>query len=231
MKVVKRFIWPGISLLLLLGVMVYQRGIQAVADENIGYHEEIGAAIDALPLSYSNWIGRETEVPKAAAELLHANEVRAINFRDMTSGASFQFVIVHCTDARDLLGHFPPVCYPSQGWLQQSSDSATLAPQAFENTAVVDAWPCVEYQFERMDGGYSRRMAVINYMVLPDGEVTTTMEGVARAAADVTERGFGALQVQVVFSDDSIRAEQRVEIAGSLLEYLQPVLQAVWDRE
>jgi len=236
MRHLKQFIFPFISLLLLLGLIVYQQGIEASAAENNPYHEAVATAINDLPMSYDDWVGRNTDVPKAAAELLHANEVRAFSFRHITSGESFDLVIVHCANARDLLGHYPPVCYPAQGWLQRSLAERELtesaSPSEKQEAGVADdRWTCNEYRFERMDAGYSRQMSVINYMVLPDGTVEPSMDAVNRAAADLSERSFGALQVQVVFSDPAITAERRIEIAESFMAYLRPVLRAVWNRE
>ena len=31
------------------------------------------------------------------------------------------FLLVQCRDARDLQGHWPPVCYRGQGWVQSAA--------------------------------------------------------------------------------------------------------------
>ena len=231
-----RLLWPGLSLVLLMGLLVYQRGLTVHAELQSEYHAGVAQALVELPMSYGSWIGEASEVPKAAAELLHANEIISRSFRNIDTGEQVDLVVVHCTDARDLLGHYPPVCYPAHGWLQRAAEDVALdgrsARRLGEEAGGRSGWPCTLYRFERMDQGYSHEMTILNYMLLPDGRVGPTMKVVDRAAADLGLRVRGAMQVQVVFRGQEIRGggeEMRKEIAEEFLDYLWPVFEAVWD--
>ena len=233
-----RLLWPGLSLVLLLGLLVYQRELTVHAESQSDYHAEVAQALVDLPMSYGSWIGEAGEVPKAAAELLHANEIISRTFRHIDTGEQVDLVVVHCTDARDLLGHYPPVCYPAHGWLQRAAEDLALesgsAGGGEREAGGRASWPCTLYRFERMDQGYSHEMTVLNYMLLPDGRVGPTMEVVDRAAGDLGLRVRGAMQVQVVFRGQEARgggAETRREVAEEFLDYLWPVFEAVWDMD
>lgn len=229
MSLPKQLLWPGLSLLVLVGLMLYQQGLEVQASSNSAYHTRIANSIRDLPMSYGDWIGKNHEVPRAAAELLHANEVRALQFRHVLTGEQVAIILVHCTDARDLIGHYPPVCYPAQGWLQRSSGAMSLNP-AQVKTSLIE-WPCSLYRFERMDQGFTHQMTVLNYMVLPDENVGPSMDVINRAAGDIAQRERGAMQVQVVFNDPNLDETRRTEIANEFLVYLEPVLMAVWQSE
>ena len=235
---VGRLLWPGLSLGLLLGLLVYQRGLAVHAESQSEYHAKVAQTLVELPMSYGSWIGEASEVPKAAAELLHANEIISRSFRNIDTGEQVGLVVVHCTDARDLLGHYPPVCYPAHGWLQRAAEDLALesgsAGGGEWEAGGRASWPCMLYRFERMDQGYSHEMTVLNYMLLPNGQVGPTMEVVDRAAGDLGLRVRGAMQVQVVFQGQEVQKggeEMRKKIAEEFLDYLWPVFEAVWDAD
>lgn len=231
-----QMICPAVSLLMLLGLLIYQRGLEVRADSQDEYHDRIAQALNDLPMSHGSWIGQYTEVPKAAAELLHANVVVSRSLRNIETGERVELIVVHCSDARDLLGHYPPVCYPAHGWLQRADEELNLSLGEDDHTVsrgvypegAGSEWPCTLYRFERMSQGYSHNMAVLNYMVLPNGQVGASMNVVDRAAADLGQRARGAMQVQVLFRDAEVEESRRIEIAEELIGHLWPVFEAVW---
>lgn len=240
MKAIQTLVWPATTLLLLLGVFIYQQNLYAEAEVDDGYFTLIADEMRALPMSHGDWVGRPGTIPRSAVELLNANEAVSISFRHITSGESIELVLVHCADARDLIGHYPPVCYPAHGWKHQSTEHLALSgwagaeqggvgPTAGAQTG--QALPCSFYRFERINEGYSHRMSVLNYMVLPDGRIGASMDIVTRAASDLRQRGKGALQVQVLYRDPTMPEKRRLEIADEFLDYIQPVLSAVWQAE
>lgn len=245
MKNFQSLIWPAATFLLLVGVLIYQQNLYAKAEVDDGYFNEIADKIRGLPMSQGDWIGKSSEVPQSAVELLNANEVAAIRFSHLVTGESVEVLLVHCADARDLIGHYPPVCYPAHGWTSKSSAPMTLThsgrPEESGDTPPgaegggdnqqVSELPCTYYQFERVDEGYSHTMSVMNFMVLPDGRIGPSMEIVNNAASDLTKRGKGVLQVQILFRDPMMSDKRRLEIADEFLAYMQPVFSAVWEAE
>lgn len=240
MKQLHPLIWPGTTLLLLVLVFIYQQNLYAEAEVGEGYFSTIADEMRALPMSHGDWVGRPGTIPRSAVELLNANEAISISFRHIATGESVELVLVHCADARDLIGHYPPVCYPAHGWTHQSTEEVSLSGLAADENGseeqepgplVGRELPCSYYRFERINEGYSHSMSVLNYMVLPDGRIGRSMDIVTRAASDLTQRGKGAMQVQVLFRDPTMTDKRRLEIADEFLDHIQPVLTAVWEAE
>jgi len=53
-------------------------------------------------------------------------------------------MIVHCGDVRDMIGHYPPVCYPANGW--KPGPSAPTGIQVNQEDATA-----YRYEFSRND--------------------------------------------------------------------------------
>ena len=70
------------------------------------------------------------EVPPEAQELLRPNAIFSRRFQ-RPGEIGVHVLVVHCSDARDMIGHYPPICYPSSGWVstitgnRPTSSSAT----------------------------------------------------------------------------------------------------------
>ncbi|MFW6031886.1 MAG: exosortase-associated EpsI family protein [Phycisphaeraceae bacterium] len=200
---------PPLLALALLGGLVLERRSWADPEDVAPYHAAVREAVEAIPMRIGPWQGREIEIPPAAVKLLRPNALLSRRYRHEEDGRQFSFLIVHCRDARDMLGHYPPVCYPAHGW--------TLAETESKVWSAADG-PAggVEYEFEQTLPGTITRQRVDNVMVLPNGEFGRTMDQVNSVAADRAFRVYGAAQVQFVFSS-SFSAEDREAIVQRFL--------------
>ena len=137
-----------------------------------------------------------------------------------TSPFSFEtasLLFVHCSDARDLLGHYPPVCYRARGHvLVSSAERDWLAGGTrIEGT---------RYRIA-VDGPLARSEIVVdNFMVLPDGRFGRDMDAVDRVARDPTLRRLGVAEVQVV-TDGEMPDHRRDEVVRLLAQRMTPLLQ------
>src|SRR4051794_2037308 len=108
------------SILLSLGVLgalgVYRAAVGAPPAGAERYHQQIRAARDAQPLWVGSWMGKDLEVRAGAVALLHPNVMMCRQFTTLQTGRVVTLMIVQGEDARDMLGHSPPVCYVAHGW-------------------------------------------------------------------------------------------------------------------
>src|SRR2546423_7112207 len=84
------------------------------------YHARVRKAAEDLPIRIGEWAvlnpNDKGDVPKEAVTLLRPNVIFCRKYTNMSSGRTVTFLLVQCGDARDLVGHYPPVCYGNQGW-------------------------------------------------------------------------------------------------------------------
>jgi len=184
------------------------------------YHQRVMQAINTLPMQLGSWIGTDVEVLSLELDILKPNALLHRIYRNVDTGETATLLIVHCNDARDLAGHYPPICYPAHGWQLRHQTAKT--------------WNCegltvqgTEYQFSYGTIGGSNRMNVANFMLLPDGRTTSDMSQVYQLASNYQRRFYGAAQMQVVI-DARLPEQQRdrilEELVGANAEVLKIIL-------
>ncbi len=233
------WIVAGSAVLLIAGWALADRWvIRTPPPEVEEFHARVREAVQEVPAvidagRYGVWKGEDVPVPASALAMLDPNAVLSRRFRriggDPSLPSTFQFLVIHCRDARDLTGHYPPVCYDGRGF---ELDSRALAD-----------WPDeglngMRYEFSRMDRQISEGLHVFNFMLLPDGTVGRDMQSIADASKRLRLRERGAAQVQVVFSSPQSggllneeqleeRAEIERQITGAILGAHQNVFQTM----
>ena len=197
---------PLVCVGLLLG-MARQQGQYLQPEAFDGYHARIAATVRNLPLGVGRWVGRPEEIPASAQKLLKPNAIRAIRFAD--TGADYlwnprevSYVVVQCRRPGDMVGHYPPICYPSLGWEAVSTAARTV-------TAGGRRLPVTEYEFVKRDQDREYRKIVYNFMVVAETGVSRDRSGIEAAAEDYQQRYYGAAQFQLVFPDRLCRTEDR----------------------
>jgi len=213
---------PASASVLMAAAMFVQMKAWSFSDAAEDYHEAVRRAANAFPIRHGDWEGTEIAVPQPAARLLRPNVLFARHYEGHRRLLEANLVFVHCTDARDMNGHYPPNCYPSSGWVLDGPGHR--AEISVGRTSI----PVMAYEFSRSELGAVRRSLVYNFFVLPSG-FATTMAEVSRASGDQRWRSLGAAQVQVVI-DPSIPETTRLEIASELLEPLVPIIESLHAR-
>ena len=115
------FLAVGLSLCLMGGAAVDQ-SFRTVPANTEPYHMRIRDAADKSPDRIGDWIGQSIETPPSAIKLLRPNVIISKYYLNYVTGQWASVLIVDCSDARDLIGHYPPNCYPSQGWIQTGAE-------------------------------------------------------------------------------------------------------------
>jgi hypothetical protein len=128
-------------------------------------------------------------------------------------------LVVHCADTRDMLGHYPPRCYPAHGWTNASS-----VVKSFEMGG--QRYPGSDYVFTRVANGVEQRMRVFGFFVLPDGNLVPDMGELDKAAGRRAATQYGAAQVQVI-GGEGLSEEDRMALIQRFLDEYEPVIRAI----
>src|SRR5438876_8900292 len=197
-KLLSLLLAPAMSLALLGGIATEHRRYLKPADFE-PYHIRAKAAIESLPLMIGSWNGfdADEEVPKEAQVLLKPNRILMRRYTD-TSVASLSrprqvdLLIVQCKLSGDMVGHFPPICYPSHGWelVRKSARDWSISGGTL---------PGMEYEFIKTYQGRPERSTIYNFFVVPTRGIVRDIDGVKAAAEDYQQRYYGAAQFQVAF--------------------------------
>lgn len=207
---------PILSLAMLGGIVAEKQSYITPRDAE-PYHRRAKEAIESFPYTdtVGYWTGSDEKVPEAAIKLLRPNAILSRLYVDNTPQMSSRMdrranlLIVQCRDSRDMLGHYPPVCYPAHGMTM-----ARKVPRDWQIGATTIKG--MEYEFVQTTRGQTYRQVVYNFLIVPGVGIVRDMEGVSAAAEDYQQRFYGAAQFQVVM-DGELPAEQRDEVFTTLL--------------
>jgi len=182
------------------------------------YHAKIAAKLEAMPYRWEGWVGQDIETPPAAQRLLRPNALFSRSYRHSETGDQCHVLVVHCRDTRDMVGHYPPVCYPAHGWADRSAQLDGGAPGRVVRN----------YRFERLTRNRTEAIVVRNFFSVPEEGRLPDMESVRSIDEYRGRRVLGAAQVQMVFGGGMSESERR-EAAASFERMLEPALEAIQD--
>lgn len=181
------------------------------------YFARIRASMDAIPYRIGDWVGKDMDPVPAATILLKPNKILQRSYLDTTTQNEVYLLFVHCGDVRDLGGHYPPVCYPNQGWQIRSSEPAVVQINGVQYAAQ-------QYELLKSTGTDQMRMHILNFFILPteEGSITGDMSRIRAAAERAGAAGLGAGQVQIISS--RLSGEQRVAATKSMVDAITPAI-------
>ena len=209
---------PGLCLVMLGAVAVESMSRPTAADAE-AYHRRVAEVIDAVPYQIEDWVGIDEPPPREAIALLRPNTIFSRRYENFVTGEQVSVVLVHCRDARDLAGHYPPICYPAHGWTQAEAVQTT-------RSLGEDRVELMSYTFTRDRTAGRSQMLVDNFLILPDGRIVSDMREVRRAAGNYARRMYGAAQVQVVHYGD-VPDARREEAFRTLLEPMRQAIETI----
>jgi hypothetical protein len=189
---------PILSMGLLIG-MVGQASRHIKPGDVEPFHQRAKEELASYPYYVGTWVGQDEPVTQAAVQLLRPNYILSRRYTN-TSGqglaphGTFQLLVVQCRDSRDMVGHYPPICYPAHG--------QTLVSETPRDWIVGDLKVTgTEYHFayRSAEQGIIKRV-VYNFLIIPGHGIARNMKAVMAAAEDYQERYYGAAQFQLVFS-------------------------------
>jgi hypothetical protein len=204
-------------MLLLGGVWADQELFHRPPGDPDAYHMTIRGAAEGVPRRIGDWVGTDVDPPAAAVSLLRPNLLRGLRFENSSTKERATLMIVQCSDARDMTGHWPPNCYPAHGWTLRGTRKKVLDVHRFRV-------PVSVYQFTIEAIDRYEEILVYNFFARPDGVIEDGRAGVYKAAEDPRMKVFGAAQFQVVF-ESSMPEDRRDEVFGILIAGVLPLVE------
>ena len=180
------------------------------------YHAAAREAAAGMPLTFDSYEGRDVALPEEAVTLLRPNVMFSRRYVSHRPPRAASLLVVQVRDARDLLGHWPPNCYPSNGFTLE-------APESRQWRVAGESLPGLRFRMHKTVDGRRAEQVVDFFMVLPDGRIVREMDTVTDAAARHDWRFYGAAQVQVLTSGAMSDAE-RDAVFRDLVSAHQPLL-------
>lgn len=199
------------------GLLIFGRSPKnlALADD---YHGRVEQSVNAIPDVIGQWKGTDIELPPAALALLRPNAICSRMYVDPHTGTIVDFLLIQCRTARDMLGHYPPICYKSNGWQMRSGTEQVWHADGLDVAAM-------EYEFFKSFPTRTDRIVVGNVLILPDGRFVRDMDVVRAMAGDHVKQAFGAAQMQVrIRGNMDLAPEQRSSIYMQFLNGIRDVI-------
>lgn len=203
---------PWLTVLVLLGLSAALPNRTTFTPDSEHRKAEVAAALNAVPYFIGRWVGEDREVTREAQQLLRPNAIFS-RWYQSPGDAGLHVLVVHCSDARDMIGHYPPICYPASGWLPLNvPDNVDI--ELTVNGAVL---PVRQYMFQRIgEGGRENTIRIFNAFILPDGTVTRQIDDINRQSERLAVSVQGVAQLQVITAA-SVPVHSAVEAANELL--------------
>ena len=190
--------------------------------ETDGYHAQVREVAKDLPREIGPWKSIDTELPDAAVALLRPNVLISRRYIEDKTERAFALLIVQCADARDMEGHYPPNCYPAAGWARLRNKTVPLEIGSLNATSV-------DYRFERGLQDGSETISVVNLIVVPKEGFVTSMSNIRRLGGTVSDRYYGAAQVQFVF-DGQWEEDERHAVVEQVGGSFEPLISVIMDK-
>jgi hypothetical protein len=184
------------------------------------YHRRVRDAKSAVPSHIGGWVGSDAPLPAQAVRLLDPNLLVSRHYVNVENGRSAGFLLVHCADAHDMAGHFPPRCYPAAGWTLR-----TKRPREWTVDGLRVAG--FEYDFSKDSLGEHRVITVASTLLRPGGQVFADMAAMTGSILGAGGQSSGAGQLQVYFDDAQLSQDQRDAAVVALLGGYRPVIDAI----
>ena len=213
---------PMLTLAALVYLGVFGVGDTTKAVPTDVYFSEVQREVEGLPYSIGRWVGQDVDVTPSAIKLLRPNAVLQRRYVDPLTNEYFNLLVVHCGDTRDMLGHYPPVCYPAHGWRMESKEPAQIERSRGKN------FQGTGYVFERGSGTNLARMLCVHFFVIPDRETPCvgTRDRLERVSHFAGMAQLGAGQVQILVPGES-SPEFQAEVIADVLKALDPIISVV----
>jgi hypothetical protein len=232
------WLWPAVSILMLIGMLAEAR-THVQPSEAAPHLQRCASAIAAFPYVIDtpngSWTGKDTEMPTPAIQLLRPNAILSREYINQQRKLVVEFLIVNCSDARDLQGHYPPNCYPAQG------ESELMDERRFRiwHLPHMDVGG-MEYHFAAKsptDNG----QVVYNFFVMPlvpaltvshkelDGVICPDISSVYTSGEDYQRRYYGAAEFQLV-TDPQMKSQDRDQALIDLLSPNETLLKTLENR-
>jgi hypothetical protein len=211
--------WWGLAALLLLASVVLRILLYRTTEESEAYLRHVADVVASTPPRFESWVALDAPVPTAAVTMLRPNVLVSRKYTNLASGQQATLLLVQCRDARDLLGHYPPVCYVASGFRLVASHRREWRVDGLAIEGIV-------YTFSSTRAENLTSMVVYDIMLLPEGRTCRDMEGDYAAARDPRRRQLGAAQLQILV-DPTLSEQEREDLFLTLVKANRKTIDAI----
>jgi hypothetical protein len=205
--------------LFVLGAMAAAPMFHGKPADADAYHARVKAMENSVPLQIGEWQGRDLAVPEPAVKMLRPNVLISRRYTNARTGRTFDLLLTQCTDGRDLAGHYPPNCYPGNGWT-----IANRVPTTWRvDDMTIDG---IEYEFTKRGALLQGHIFAANFLILPDGSFVRDMSAFQRLAYDYHKHYYGAAQIQVVCDGDTLPDDRRAQV-DTIVHACKPLIDTI----
>lgn len=194
------------------------------------YMASVRRMVENVPYHIGPWIGQDVPMTEPARRMLRPNIVLSRKFIDLESRNGFSLLIVHCKDVRDMIGHYPPVCYPGQGFdMTDLTDVTVDEASAYPRSDLLPGPDVLRrYSFAKSNEIPETKLIVYNFFAKPTGDqrFALDMNTIESISSDRRLSGLGSAQIQIVMFE-SVDQTTREHVVNEVLETLQPAMNAI----
>lgn len=223
---IRRMLVPAVSGAMLVALLAMGTLNPSPPENTEGYFETVGRTIDRLPYRIGPWIGSDlSSAPPQVLEMLRPNRVLHRGYA--SENDRFRLVVVHCTDVRDMQGHYPMRCYPATGWTATGSETVRARFAGQERDLTI-------FRFERKgDLGRPMSITIGLFFALPTQgrpepaqAIYADLGGVRGASENRRRNLLGSAQIQIIFDSDRPSADV-IRVVEEIAPALDPVIETV----
>jgi len=214
---------PVMSGVVLLALLPFVGRLAPASVETGAYFADVKHRVNALPMLLGTWAGTDTDVAPQATELLKPNVILQRQYEDLASNDWFNLLIVHCGEVGDMLGHYPPRCYPNHGWVIDQTNTDTLKLGS-------DSIPATTYELSWSNDRSRMPLRISNFFIVPSsaGSFAPDMEALRSATRTRLSASLGAAQVQII--TPGTMPEERVrEITRLVMPAIEDAVRTIAD--
>lgn len=204
----------------ILAVLKVHGAFEAKPQDAEPYHQRVREIFTTFPYTVGNWVGVEAGLDAGTIALLRPNVAISRTYKNVTTGTFAQYMLIHCKNAISMVGHYPDVCYPNQGWEQRKVEAVDFE---IDGTII----PTTEYLFV-FNGKTlnSNSILVYDLMILPSGEIVRDSTGLNATAKSYRRHFYGVAQLQIVFNAD-VSPVERHQAVTEFLRASRPLMDVI----
>jgi EpsI family protein len=156
-------VWVLTVLLLVVSGVVY-RCAASFLDRVAGTPITLEKPLSSFPVQVGQWKGQEVEISKSVLKVAGNDDYLSRLYINESTGKWASVYVAYTARPRTMRGHRPQACYPSAGWISDSSDKSQFTTAGGR---VVD---CLIHRFHK-PAPDSSEVVIVNFYIL-NGTVT-----------------------------------------------------------
>ncbi|MEM1011059.1 MAG: hypothetical protein AAGI46_02425 [Planctomycetota bacterium] len=193
-----------------------------VSAEVTAYFANCRLAAEEIPhILPGGLFGKDVPVPTRAEDMLRPNVLISRSYESIGQGRAVGMLLVQTTDIANLLNHYPPACYPGQGWDIIGDEPAEWTVDGLDIRGTI-------YRMRPPGASEEQVVHIHNFMLQADGETSQDMDQLRSFARKGSGRDWGGGQVQVLFYGGMDEAERDAAF-GDVIRGMKPALEAILD--